>query len=80
MHSDTNSYGWALCEDDNVRLGSSIHKDKVIKDAKVANLWENLLGDLEPLVDHLEQLGISSFLIVVCIYLNTCTPGQLGKM
>ena len=23
MHSDKNVYGWALCEDDNVRLGQS---------------------------------------------------------
>ena len=27
MHSDKNVYGWALNEDDNVRLGQSLHKD-----------------------------------------------------
>ena len=80
MHSDTNAYGWALCEDDNVRLGRSLHKDMVIEESEMATLWKELLGNLEPLGDCLEQLGVSSFPIVDGIYLNTCTPGQLGKM
>ena len=32
MHSDKKVYGWALCEDDNVRLGQSLHKDMETED------------------------------------------------
>ena len=80
MHEETDSYGWALCKDDEIRLGLSIHKDSEMKDSEVVTIWQGLLDDLGPLVDCLGQQGICSPSIVVCIYLNTCTPGQLGKM
>ena len=80
MHEETDSYGWALCEDDEIRLGPSIHKDLEMKDSEVVTTWQGLLDNLEPLVDCLGQQGICSPLIVVCIYLNTCTPSQLGRM
>ena len=80
MHSDENVYGWALNENDDIRLGQSLYKDLEIKDDQMTSIWKELLYDLVPLMECLQQLGISSFPIVTCLYLTTCTPGQLGKM
>ena len=79
MHSVPGTYEWALCEDDKVRIGPDIHRELEIQDSEVVKIWQGLLDDLGFLLEDLERHGTSSLSIAVCIYLNTCTPGQLGK-
>ena len=64
MHSDMNESAWALNENDEVRLGESLHKDIVISDDKMTIIWEEVLDDLLPIGEYLLKLGISSFQIV----------------
>ena len=61
MHSDMNETAWALNENDEVRLGESLHKDIVISDDKMTIIWEEVLDDLVPIGEYLLKLGISSF-------------------
>ena len=50
-----------------------------MQDAEVVPTWQSLLLDLGYLLENLAYHGISSLKTIVGLYLNTCTPGQLGR-
>ena len=79
MHSEPGIYGWALCEDDRVRVGPDINKEVEIQNSEVVPMWQSLLNNLGYLLEKLASHGISSPKIAVSLYLNMCTPGQLGR-
>ena len=53
MHSYPGTYGWALCEDDKVRIGPDIHRELEIQDSEVVKIWQGLLDDLGFLLEDL---------------------------
>ena len=79
MHSDPGTYGWALCEDDRIRVGVDINKELKIQNSEVVPMWQSLLNNLGYLLKKLGSHVISSLKTAVCLYLNTCTSGQLGR-
>ena len=79
MHSEPGIDGWALCEDDRVRVVPDINKEVKMQDSEVVPMWQSLLLDLGYLLEKLGPLGVSSFKTIVGLYLDTCTPGQLGR-
>ena len=79
MHSEPNVYGWALCEDDDVRIGPDINREVEMDDSEALAWWQKVLLDLGYLLGELGPLGVSSLKTIVCLYTSTCTPGQLGK-
>ena len=59
MHSEPDVYGWALCEEDNVRIGPDIDKEVEMEDSEAVAWWQSVLLDLGYLLGKLGPLGVS---------------------
>ena len=76
MHSEPGIDGWALCEDDRVRVGPDINKEVEMQNSEVVPMWQSLLINLGYFLENLAYHDISSLKTIVGLYLSTCTPAN----